>query len=100
MNIKFGMDNFYVRYLKRYVNQELNMPTSLLGSFNTDDLEQLIKFLNLPNVKTLFEFRKEILEKFPGLKEMFHIKLLDNAIMWTSKKIDEATSLYLYENTI
>ena len=98
MNIKFGMDNLYVRYLKRYVNQELNMPTSLLGSFNTDDLEQLIKFLNLPNVKTLFEVRKEILEKFPGLKEMFHIKLLDNAIMWTSKKIDEATSLYLYEN--
>lgn len=98
MNIKFGMDNFYVRYLKRYVNHELNIPTSLLGAFNEDDLEQLIKFLNLPNVKTLFEVRKEIIKKFPGLKDLFYIKLLDNAIVWTSKKIDEATSDYLFEN--
>lgn len=98
MNIKFGMDNFYVRYLKRYVNHELGMPSSLLGPFNTNDLAQLIKFLNLPNVKTLFEVRKEITTKFPELSSLFHIKLLDNAIIWTSKVINSTTSNFLVNN--
>ena len=60
MNIKFGMDNFYVRYLKRFLNHELDIPTSLLGSFSKNDLQQVIKYLNLPNVKSMFEVQKEI----------------------------------------
>ena len=39
MNIKFGMDNFIVRYLKRFINHELEMPTTLLGGFDKNDLK-------------------------------------------------------------
>ena len=71
MNIKFGTDNFYVRYLKRFINHELDMPTALLGKFDKNDLKQLVKYLNLPNVKSMFEVDTEIIEKFPQLSTLF-----------------------------
>ena len=40
MNIKFGMDNFYVRYLKRFLHQELNQDSNnILGKFDKKDLQ-------------------------------------------------------------
>lgn len=98
MNIKFGMDNFYVRYLKRFINYELGIPTSVLGKFDTNDLKQLVSYLNLPNVKGMFEVSKEIVEKFPQLEDLFIMTLKDNVIKWTSRKIDETTSLFIQEN--
>lgn len=98
MNIKFGMDNFYVRYLKKFINQELSTPTSLLGAFDKNDLKQLITYLNLPNVKTMFEVQKEINTKFPELNTLFNDKLKDNVIQFTSKNIDEQTSKFLKNN--
>ena len=81
MNIKFGMDNFYVRYLKRFLNYELDTPTSLLGKFSKNDLKQVIKYLNLPNVKSMFEVQKEIKIKFPELENLFNFKLKDDYII-------------------
>ena len=49
MNIKFGTDNFYVRYLKRFLNHELQRNNSVLGEFDKNDLQLLITYLNLPN---------------------------------------------------
>ena len=98
MNIKFGTDNFYVRYLKRFINHELGMPTALLGKFDRNDLKQLIKYLNLPNVKTMFEVDTEIKEVFPQLGKLFNKQFNSNSIIYTSKKIDEETSTFLQEN--
>lgn len=95
MNIKFGTDNFYVRYLKRFINHELDMPTALLGKFDKNDLKQLVKYLNLPNVKNMFEVDVEIKEKFPQLNELFTMQFKNNVIIYTSKKIDETTSSFL-----
>ena len=44
MNIKFGMDNFYVRYLKRFLNHELSNSSTVLGEFDKGDLKSLIKY--------------------------------------------------------
>ena len=97
MNIKYGMDNFYVRYLKRFLNQELISSTTL-GKFDKNDLKQLVKYLNLPNVKTMFEVQKEIINVFPELNSLFNIKLQDNSIQFTSKYINNTTSNFLKDN--
>lgn len=98
MNIKFGMDNFYVRYLKRFLNHELDMPTSLLGAFDKNDLQQVIKYLNLPNVKSMFEVQKEIQQKFIELKTLFNMRMKDDYIIYTSKNIDNQSSEFLKQN--
>ena len=98
MNIKFGMDNFYVRYLKRFLNHELDMPTSLLGAFDKNDLQQVIKYLNLPNVKSMFEVQKEIQQTFIELKTLFSVRMKDNYIIYTSKHIDSQSSEFLQKN--
>lgn len=98
MNIKFGMDNFYVRYLKRFINHELEMPTALLGKFDKNDLKQIIKYLNLPNVKTMFEVEKEIKVKFPELRTLFTQQMKDDVITYTSRAIDNTTSTFMKEN--
>lgn len=99
MNINFGMDNFYVRYLKRFLNHEMLRTSSVLGEFDKNDLELLIKYLNLPNVKTMFEVQKEIIKTFPELGDLFNTQLGDNVIIWTSKKIDVETSNFLRDNS-
>lgn len=98
MNIKFGMDNFYVRYLKRFINHELDMPTSLLGKFDKNDLKQIIKYLNLPNVKTMFQVQKEIKTKFTQLYSLFTMQMKDDVITYTSKNIDSTTSQFIKDN--
>ena len=98
MNIKFGMDNFYVRYLKRFLNHELDMPTSLLGAFDKNDLQQVIKYLNLPNVKSMFEVQREIQQTFIELKTLFSVRMKDNYIIYTSKHIDSQSSEFLQKN--
>ena len=99
MNIKFGMDNFYVRYLKRFLHQELNQDSNnILGKFDKKDLQQLVTYLNLPNVKNMFEVQKEIIEKFPLFATDFTIGLQNDVIVIKSKVINERYSNYLTDN--
>lgn len=98
MNIKFGMDNFNVRYLKRFLNAEMGRTTSVLGSFDKTDLDTLVKYLNTPNTKTMFEVQKEFYNKYPEMNRLFNIKLLDDAIQWTSKSLTDETSAFLRNN--
>lgn len=98
MNIKFGMDNFYVKYLKRFLNNELQQNSSVLGEFDRNDLTALIKYLNLPNVKNMFEVQKLIVEEFPELNTYFNIKLQNNTIKWTSKEISKEASNFILNN--
>ena len=98
MNIKFGMDNFYTRYLKRFLNSQLSESTAILGDFDKNDLSLLIKYLNLPNVKNMFEVNKEIITKFPQLDELFNMYLSDNKITWSSKVISKECSDFIIDN--
>ena len=98
MNIKFGTDNFYVRYLKRFLNHELQRNNSVLGEFDKNDLQLLISYLNLPNVKDMFVVQKQIEEKFPILQNSFNSNLKDDYITWTSKIISNEISTFLIEN--
>lgn len=98
MNIKFGTDNFYVRYLKRFLNHELQRNNSVLGEFDKNDLQLLISYLNLPNVEDMFVVQKQIEEKFPILQDSFNSNLKDDYITWTSKIISNEISTFLIEN--
>ena len=98
MNIKFGTDNFYVRYLKRFLNHELQRNNSVLGEFDKNDLQLLISYLNLPNVEDMFVVQKQIEEKFPILQNSFNSNLKDDYIIWTSKIISNEISTFLIEN--
>lgn len=100
MNIKFGTDNFYVRYLKRFLNHELQRNNSVLGEFDKNDLQLLISYLNLPNVEDMFVVQKQIEEKFPILQNSFNSNLKDDYITWTSKIISNEISTFLIENVI
>lgn len=98
MNIKFGMDNFYVKYLKRFLNHEMEQSNTVLGKFDRNDLDLLIKYLNLPNVKDMFTVQKEITEEFSELNSLFNVKLGDNEIFWTSKIINKQASEFIIKN--
>lgn len=98
MNIKFGTDNFYVRYLKRFLNHELHRTNTILGEFDKEDLQSLITYLNLPNVEDMFVVQEQIQQKFPILQESFNVTLKDNYIIWTCKTISNEISTYLTEN--
>ena len=99
MNIKYGMDNFYVRYLKRFLHQELNQDSNnILGSFDKNDMQQLVTYLNMPNVKDMFNVQKEIIEKFPELNTRFTFRLKDNEIIFKSRYISEIDTDYLTDN--
>lgn len=98
MNIKFGTDNFYVRYLKRFLNHELNITNTVLGEFDKNDLQTLISYLNLPNVKDMFVVQEQMEQQFPLLQNLFNIQLKDNFIIWTCKTISEEVSQFLIDN--
>ena len=98
MNIKFGMDNFHTRYLKRFLNNEFGNTTSILGKFDKNDLQKLVDYLNLPNVKTMFEVDKEITEKFPELSQNFNVSYGDDTIIWQSRVMYSTVSEFLKNN--
>lgn len=98
MNIKFGMNNFYTRYLKRFLNSEYMQSSTILGKFEKEDLQNLIKYLNLPNTETIFEVYKGIIEEFPQFKTLFNMSLENDEIYFTAKKISVDTSEFLQNN--
>lgn len=98
MNVKFGMDNFYTRYLKRFLNHHLQRSSSVLGDFQVEDLKSLIKYLNYPNTETIFEVQKRLIQEFPDLNRLFVITLENTEIVLTSKVITVEASEYLQEN--
>lgn len=98
MNIKFGMDNFYTRYLKRFLNYHLTRSSSVLGDFQVNDLKALIKYLNYPNTETIFEVQKKVIEKFPELSKLFVITLENDTILLSSRVITTEASEYLQKN--
>lgn len=98
MNIKFGMDNFYVRYLKRFLNSEMFHTNRVLGKFEQSDLALLINYLNLPNVKDMFTVSNEIFSQFPDLNTYFNYQLKDNYIVFKSKKLTTEHSDYIKTN--
>ena len=98
MNINFGMDNFYVRYLKRFLASEMPQTNMVLGEFDKDDQQLLIQYLNLPNVEPMSRVQKELNKRFPQLKSMFFMDLQDNIITLTAKTISNETSQFISEN--
>lgn len=98
MNINFGMDNFYVRYLKRFLASEMPQTNMILGDFDKDDQQLLIQYLNLPNVETMSRVQREMLKRFPQLKSLFIMTLKDNYITWTSKDISHEASEFIRDN--
>ena len=98
MNIRYGMNNFYVKYLKRFLNNVLSRSTSVLGDFQIEDQRALIKYLNLPNTSTIFEVQQSLLENFDRLTELFNISLSDEEIIFKSKVISEDVTTYLQDN--
>ena len=81
MHINYGLNNYCVRYLKRFLANELKDNTNILGEFDKKDQQNLIKYLNLPNVKSMFEVQKEIREIFPELESYFNIELKRNPLL-------------------
>ena len=98
MNINFGMDNFYVRYLKRFLASEMPQTNMVLGEFDKDDLELLIQYLNLPNVEPMSRVQRELNSKFPQLKTMFYMTLKDNYIKWTARTISHEASDFIQQH--
>lgn len=95
MNINFGMDNFYVRYLKRFLNSEFQQTNTVLGAFDKEDQKLLIQYLNLPNVATMGEATKGIEQKFPRLNDLFTMRMKDGSAIWTAKEISLEASEYI-----
>ena len=98
MNIKFGMDNYYVRYLKRFLNHELGISNRVLGNFDKSDQASLISYLNLPNVKNMFEVQNEMSTLYPELNTLFNISLKDNELQWTAHELSQEASNFIKHN--
>jgi len=98
MNIRFGMNNFYTRYLKRFLNSEYQQSSNILGSFDKNDLNALVNYLDLPNTETIFEVQKGIVLKFPELKTLFNMVLEEDKIVFKGKEISSRISEFLQDN--
>lgn len=98
MNINFGMDNFYVRYLKRFLASEMPQTNMVLGEFDKADLQLLIQYLNLPNVEPMSKVQREINKRFPQLETLFYMDLKDNFVTWTAKTISHESSQFIQQN--
>ena len=98
MNIKFGMDNFYTRYLKRFLSKELSLNTNMLGKFNKDDQSMLIQYLNLPNVRDTFEVSKLMKQNFIELDDLFITHIYDTYITYTAKDLSLEIVDYIKDN--
>lgn len=98
MNIKFGMDNFYTRYLKRFLSKELSFNNNMLGKFNKNDLNMLVQYLRLPNVKTTFEVSKAMKEQFTDLENLFTIHIYDTSISYIGNTLSTEISSYIEDN--
>lgn len=98
MNVNFGDNNFFTRYLKRFLNHEMLQSSTVLGDFDTTDLDMLVQYLNKPNVLTLFELNNQLLKEFPELSQLFNYALKDNYIVFTSKDITQECSQYISNN--
>ena len=98
MNVNFGDNNFFTRYLKRFLNHELVRTSSVLGDFDSDDLDMLVSYLNNSNVLSMFEVQNSLLNKFPEIKNLFNFTLKDNYIVFSSKEITKECSKYITDN--
>lgn len=98
MNINFGMDNFYVRYLKRFLASEMPQTNMVLGEFDKDDQSLLIQYLNLPNVEPMSRVQRTLNSMYPQLNQLFIMDLQDNHITWTSKEISHEASDFIMNN--
>ena len=98
MNIKFGMDNYYVRYLKRFLNKELGISNRVLGDFDKTDQQSLITYLNLPNIKNMFDVQKELVTLYPQIDTYFNVTLKDNLITFSAKSLSLTTSNWITQN--
>lgn len=100
MNIKFGNDNFYTRYLKRFLSNELSFNNNVLGKFDRNDQKMLIQYLNLPNVKDTFEALNLIKERFNEIDMYFSSKIKDNEIVFVSKILSKDVADFIEEYKI
>ena len=100
MNIKFGDDNFYTRYLKRFLSNELSFNNNVLGKFDRNDQKMLIQYLNLPNVKDTFEALNLIKERFTEIDMYFSSKIKDNEIVFVSKILSKDIADFIEEYKI
>lgn len=98
MNIKFGIDNFYTRYLKRFLSSELSYSNKVLGKFNKDDQKMLIQYLNLPNIKDTFEAVNLIKNEFEDIDTYFTNKIKDNEIVFVGKDLSQEIVDYISDN--
>ena len=99
MNIKFGMNYFYVRYLKRFLNNELDKNINILGKFDKDDLNSLVQYLNLPNIEDMYVVNRGMSAQFPNLDRLFTAKLGDDEIIYKSRELSQACANFIVENT-
>lgn len=98
MHLNYGMDNYFVRYLQKFLSQNYSNTIQMTGKFDKQTHMGLINYLNLPNTETQFEVTRIFRETYPELNSLFIPHQMNDEVVFTSKRIDKETQDFLTNN--
>lgn len=98
MNINYGTENYMVRYLQAFLQENYSNTLRVTGIFDNLTHESLINYLKLPNVSTIDDIENEIINSYPDISRLFNIRREMEGLVFTSKYIDKETAEFIEAN--
>lgn len=98
MNINYGTENYVVRYLQAFLQENYSNTLRITGVFDELTHQSLINYLKLANVETIDTVEKSIVEKFPDISKLFISIRKSDEIVFQSKVINKETSEFITNN--
>lgn len=95
MNIRYGDDNYLVRYLQAFLQEYYNKSLRVSGIYDKYTHSNLIKYLNLPNVQNIDVVYSSLLREYPDLFSYFIDHAGSTTIEFTSKSTSKETIDYM-----
>lgn len=98
MNINYGTDNYMVRYLQAFLQENYSNTLRVTGVFDELTHQSLINYLKLPNTSTIDEVENKMKENYPDITRLFNITRGLDEIILSSKTINKETADFIDTN--
>lgn len=98
MNLNYGTENYVVRYLQAFLQENYSNTLRITGVFDELTHQALINYLKLANTETIDTVEKNLLREFPDLSRLFISTRNNDEIVFESKTINKETSEYITNN--
>lgn len=94
-NIKFGDNSYYTSYIQSFLRDNYSTNVLATNTYDKQTHQALIKYLNQPNVLTMFEVESKLKEQYEELSTLFTLVVQNDELIFNSKVIDKQTSNFI-----